>query len=96
MLLDSIDRWTQETREEGRQEGLQEGLQEGRQEGLQEGLQKGRQEWGAGMLLRLLRLKFGPLAPEVEERVRSTDPDRLLEWGDRVLTAERLQDVFGD
>ncbi len=62
----------------------------------EEGRQEGRQEWGAGMLLRQLRLKFGPLAPEVEERVRSTDADRLLEWGDRVLTAERLQDVFGD
>ena len=76
MLLDSIDRWTRETREEG----------------LQEGLQKGE----ARVLLRLLRMKFGPLAPEVEERVSSTDADRLLEWTDRVLTAERLQDVFGD
>ncbi len=72
MLLDSIDRWTRETREEGRQEG---------------------EAW---MLLRLLRMKFGPLAPEVEERVRSTDAERLLEWGDRVLTAEQLQDVFQD
>jgi len=61
-----------------------------------EGRQKGRQEGEAGMLLRLLRLKFGPLTPEVEERVRSTDADRLLEWSERVLTAERLQDVFSD
>ncbi len=80
MLLDSIDRWTRETREEGHQEGLQKGLQTGE----------------VRVLLRLLRLKFGPLAPEVEERVRSTDADRLLEWSDRVLTAERLQDVLGD
>jgi predicted transposase/invertase (TIGR01784 family) len=62
----------------------------------EEGRQEGRQEERAGMLLRLLRLKFGPLAPEVEDRVRSTDADRLLEWSDRVLTAERLQDVFGN
>ena len=88
MLLDSIDRWTRETREEGLQEGLH--------KGLQEGLQKGRQEGEAQLLLRQLRLKFGPLAPEVEERVHSMDPDRLLEWSERVLTAERLQDVFGD
>ena len=58
--------------------------------------QPGVQEGEALVLLRLLRLKFGPLAPEAEERVRSADADRLLEWGDRVLTAERLQDVFGD
>jgi predicted transposase/invertase (TIGR01784 family) len=80
MLLDSIDRWTRETREEGHQEGLQEGLQKGE----------------ARILLRQLRMKFGPLAPEVEERVRSTDAERLLEWSDRVLTAEQLQDVFRD
>jgi predicted transposase/invertase (TIGR01784 family) len=63
-----------------------------REEGREEGLREGR----AGVLLRLLRLKFGPLSPEEEKRVRSTDADRLLEWSDRVLTAERLQDVFGD
>ncbi len=84
MLLDSIDRWTRETREEGHQEG--------HQEGLQEGLQKGE----ARILLRLLRMKFGPLPAEVEERVCSTDADRLLEWSERVLTAERLEDVLGD
>ena len=84
MLAESIDRWNHQIREEG--------LEEGREQGLQQGLQQGE----ARMLLRLLRLKFGPLAPEIEERVRSTDADRLLEWSDRVLTAERLQDVFGD
>jgi Domain of unknown function (DUF4351) len=50
----------------------------------------------ARLLLRLLRLKFGPLAPEIEERVHSADADRLLEWGERVLTAASIQDVFRD
>jgi hypothetical protein len=62
----------------------------------EEGRPEGRQEVEASVLLRLLRLKFGPLTPEIEERVLSTDADRLLEWIDRVLTAERLQDVFRD
>ncbi len=62
----------------------------------EEGRQEGRQEGEARVVLRLLRLKFGPLTPETEERVRSADADRLLEWSERVLTAERLQDVFGD
>ncbi len=56
--------------------------------------EEGRQEGEARLLLRLLRLKFGPLEPEIEERVASADTDRLLEWGERVLTAESLQDVF--
>jgi hypothetical protein len=60
------------------------------------GRKEGRLEGNAEMVLRLLRLKFGSLEPEVEERVRSADADRVQEWGDRVLTAESLQDVFRD
>jgi predicted transposase/invertase (TIGR01784 family) len=96
MLAESIDRWNREIREEGLQEGLQKGLQEGLQKGLQKGLQEGRQEGEARLVLRQLRLKFGPLEPEIEERVRSADADRLLQWGERVLTAESLQDIFRD
>lgn len=80
MLAESIDRWNREIREEGREEGRQEG----------------RQEEGARVVLRLIRLKFGPLEPEIEDRVRSADPDRLLEWSERVLTAGSLQDIFRD
>jgi len=60
----------------------------------EEGRQEGRQEGEARVVLRLLRLKFGPLGPEIEEKVRSADAGRLLEWSERVLTAETLQSVF--
>jgi hypothetical protein len=58
--------------------------------------EEGRQEGEARMVLRLLRLKFGPLESGIEDRVRSADADRLLEWGERVLTAKSLQDIFKD
>ena len=58
--------------------------------------EEGRQEGEARLVLRLLRLKFGPLETELEDRVRSADADRLLEWGERVLTAKSLQEVFQD
>jgi hypothetical protein len=58
--------------------------------------EEGRQEGEALLVLRQLRLKFGSLLPEIEDRVRSADADRLLDWGERVLTAETLQDVFRD
>lgn len=80
MLAESIDRWNRELREKGRREGRQVGRQEGE----------------ALVVLRLLSLKLGPLAPEIEARVRSADADRLLEWSDRILTAESLEDVFRD
>ena len=56
--------------------------------------EEGRQEGEARVVLRQLRLKFGPLETGIEDRVRSADADRLLEWGERVLTAESMQDVF--
>lgn len=80
MLAESIDEWNQEVREEGRQAGLQEGRQEGE----------------ARLVLRQLRLKFGPLEPATEDRVRSADADLLLKWSERILTAESLEDVFED
>jgi hypothetical protein len=58
--------------------------------------EEGRQEGEARVVLRQLRLKFGPLDPETEDRVCSADADRLLEWGERILTAESLQDVLKD
>jgi hypothetical protein len=80
MLAEKIDRWNREILEKGREEDRDEGRQEGEPR----------------VVLRLIRLKFGPLEPELEERVRTADPDSLLVWGERVLTAENLQDVFRD
>lgn len=61
-----------------------------REEGRQEGLREGE----ARLLLRLLERKFGRLDPQVRERVRGADADRLLDWGERMLSADRLEDVF--
>ena len=92
MLAEKIDRWNRELREKAFQEGFQMGLQEA----FQEEIQKGRQEGEAQLLLRLLRLKFGSLEPETEERVRTADADQILQWGERVLTVASLQEVFRD
>ena len=56
--------------------------------------QEGRQEGEATLLLRLFRRKFGSLDPVIEERVHSADAARLLEWGDRFVTANTLDEVF--
>jgi predicted transposase YdaD len=64
--------------------------QEFREEGWKAGEKKGE----AKLLLRLLERKFGPLDPRTRARIRRAGPDRLLEWGDRMLTAERLEQVF--
>jgi hypothetical protein len=98
MLEKRVEEWNRQLREEGRilgrQEGRKEGRLEGRQEGRQEGRLEGRREEGAAFLLRLLERKFGQLDSNTRNLVQGADPDRLLDWGERVLDARRLEDVF--
>lgn len=58
--------------------------------------EEGRQQGEAHLLLRLLEKKFGPLDARVRDRIVSAEAGRLLEWGERFVSAERLADVFGD
>jgi hypothetical protein len=57
-------------------------------------IEQGRQQGEAAVLLRQIERKFGPPSAEVRERVLSADPDRLLDWSERILTAETLESVL--
>lgn len=70
------------------------GLQEGRQEGRQEGLQEGRHEAEVTILLRLLERRFGPLSPEIRQRIVSADPARIGQWFDQAIDAPDLKTLF--
>jgi Putative transposase, YhgA-like len=70
--------WTRTAKEQGRAEGLQKGWQEGE----------------ARVLLTQLEHKFGRVPKEVRSRVATANPDQLLRWAPRVLTAVRLEEVF--
>jgi len=63
-------------------------------ERVQEWTKQWKQEGEAGLLMRQLERKFGPLDAAVRTRLERADSERLLEWAERVLTAERLEDVF--
>ena len=82
MLAERVKQWTEEWKAEGLQAGRQQGLQEGRQQGE------------ASLLLRLLTRKFGPIDEPTRARVLAADAEQLLVWGERVLSAETLGDVF--
>jgi hypothetical protein len=85
-------------RQEGIQLGRQEGIQLGRQEGVelgrQEGFEQGRRRGEAELLLRLLRSKFGPVPKKIQARLRNAQPEQLLEWGERLVKANSLDEVF--
>ena len=58
--------------------------------------QEGRQEERLEVLERMLVLKFQQVPPEYVARIRSvTDEERDL-YISRILTAQTLDDVFGD
>ncbi|WP_254045302.1 Rpn family recombination-promoting nuclease/putative transposase [Thiohalocapsa sp. ML1] len=61
-------------------------IEQGREQGLQQG--------EAAVLLRQIERKFGPPTPDIRERVLSADAERLLDWSERILTAETLESVL--
>jgi predicted transposase YdaD len=64
--------------------------------GKDEGLARGRLEGEAKLLLRQLALRFRTVPDEVAARVRSASEAELERWGERVLTAASLDEVFAD
>lgn len=63
--------------------------------GREEGRQEGRQEGEAALLRRLLVHRFGTLPKALEARLAQASTAQLETWGDRVLEAATLEDVFG-
>ena len=55
---------------------------------------EGRQQGASAMLLRQLNRKFGEIPEAVLRRVEQADPDTLLEWSDRINTADKIDDVL--
>ena len=98
----------EQLREEGRREGLEKGLAQGLEKGLaqglekgflegrREGLEKGRREGelakGRSLLGRMLRLKFGELPAWAERRLAEVDLEEIDELGERILTADTLEE----
>lgn len=75
--------------------GAQQLIEQGRQEGLQEGRQEGRQEALAATLLRLAQRRFGEIPAETTARIGAAPTPELERWLEGLLTAERLNDLFG-
>ncbi len=58
------------------------------------GKAEGRTERKAELVLRQLARRFGPLTAAIEARVRAASAEQIDVIADRVLEAERLEDVL--
>ncbi|MBI3037643.1 transposase [bacterium] len=65
---------------------MQQGRQEGKQEGQKFALEK--------ILIAQLEKKFRVLSDADRQRITSADPDTLLRWGERLIIAGSLKEVF--
>lgn len=88
MRLSSIERvQLRREKEEGWREGLQAGEQKGRQEGRQEG--------GCAILRDQIQAKFGQVPDWAQAHLAQADAQALHQWSINVLSAERIESVFG-
>nr|VFK42417.1 MAG: Predicted transposase YdaD [Candidatus Kentron sp. TC] len=69
-------------------------MERGMERGMEKGMELGREEGEAALLMRLLNRRFGPLSPEIERKIREASSEALALWGDRVLDAQTLEEVF--
>jgi len=68
--------------------------EEWKRQGLQEGREEGRKEGQGNILLKQLEFKFGQLSLKDRQRVRAADSETLLKWGERILTATTMDQIF--
>jgi len=56
--------------------------------------EEGRRQGGAELLLRQTERKFGPLGSHDRMRIELASADRLFDWGERLVDARSLEEVF--
>ncbi|MCY3980274.1 MAG: Rpn family recombination-promoting nuclease/putative transposase [Alphaproteobacteria bacterium] len=91
---EGVERGRVEGIERGRVEGIERGRIEGIERGRIEGIERGRVEGQAGIVLRLLELRFGPLPETARARVLGAPAAELEAWAEAVLEASSLDEVM--
>jgi predicted transposase/invertase (TIGR01784 family) len=75
------------------QQLIQQGVEQGRLQGVEQGRLQGFQ----GLLLRLLRQRFGAqVDPQIEQRIAAASVEQIEIWSLRVLSAATLAELFAD
>ncbi len=67
-----------------------------RQQGIERGIELGQAQGEAALLLRQLERKFARLPPKYRTLLGQADAQTLLRWGERILSAQTVEEVFED
>jgi flagellar biosynthesis/type III secretory pathway protein FliH len=65
-------------------------------EGVLLGHQEGRQEGTTSLLERQIGKRFGPVSDDIRTRLKSAADEQLEIWGERILEAQSLAQVFNE
>jgi flagellar biosynthesis/type III secretory pathway protein FliH len=90
MLSERVKSWEERWEEKGKAAGMEQGLQQGMEQGLQQGRKSGEQS----LLTRQLIKRFGDVPEWAQQRLDAADTAQLESWGEKLLDAKSLQDVF--
>lgn len=80
----------------GAREKAEQAEAKGEARGWVKGVKQGLQQGKSDLLLRLLTRRFGVLPEWALTRLSQASTDSLETWGDRVLDAQSLEEVFGE
>ena len=75
-------------------ERLDQWAQQHEQKGIERGIEKGIEKGEALLLQRQLVRRFGSLSPEHTALIAEASAPQLELWGDRVLDAASLEEIF--
>lgn len=59
-----------------------------------EGEQKGRQEGETDLFLRLLKMKFIIVPDDIEQKVKNASSEQMILWSERLLKADKVDEIF--
>ena len=72
-------------RDEGVMAGWLDGLDPGREQGLRKGIRQGTRDGQISLILRVLKRRWGTIAPQLEARLSKLSLTQLEKWGDTIL-----------
>jgi predicted transposase/invertase (TIGR01784 family) len=97
LIQQGIEQGIQQGIEQGRELGVEQGRQLGVEQGRQLGVEQGRRQGAQGLLVRLLRQRFGAqVDQQVEQRIATASIEQVEAWSLRVLSAGSLAELFVD
>jgi hypothetical protein len=91
-IIMSVSELYEQIKDEGRREGERRGEKKGERKGEKKGRRQGHQD----LLLRLLKRRFGDVPEELLARVHAADEQQVSEWGERLVFASSLAEIFGE